>query len=239
MRKTSLVFLLVFLLSGCGVIDRFYLPAPDDTVQEIFEAANDAMRDKDYVKAARYYARVKDDYPFSPYAVEAELSLGDAYFLGENYSLAAEAYRDFETLHPRHEAIPYALFQLGVSLRSGYISVDRAATDVEEAVQYFTRVAQAYPTTEYAQKSREEIVLCRTLLAKREVFIADVFWSMGNYQAAWTRYEFVLGNYPDIADVSAYARQKGEAAYIRYREGSSEEVRRKREGSWRSVLSWL
>ena len=127
MRKSALVFLLLFLLSGCGVIDRFYLPPPDYTVQEIFEAANDAMRDRDYAKAARFYARVKDDYPFSPYAVEAELSLGDAYFLGEDYAQAAEAYRDFETLHPRHEAIPYALFQLGVSLRSGYISVDRAA----------------------------------------------------------------------------------------------------------------
>jgi outer membrane protein assembly factor BamD len=167
------------------------------------------------------------------------LSLGDAYFLDKQYALAAEAYRDFETLHPRHEAIPYALFQLGVSLRLDYVSVDRAATGVEEALEYFTRIIQAYPTTEYAQKAGDEIVLCRGLLARREVFIGDVFWSMGNYQAAWTRYQFVLENYSDIADVSEYARQKGETAYIRYREGASEEVRRKREGSWRSVFGWL
>jgi outer membrane protein assembly factor BamD len=241
MRKPALPLLLVFafFLSGCGVIDHFYLPVPDDTVQEIFEAGNDAMREKEYGKAAQYYARVKDDYPFSPYAVEAELSLGDAYFLDREYASAVDAYRDFETLHPRHEAIPYALFQLGLSLRLGYVSVDRAATDVEEALQYFTRIIQAYPTTEYAQKARDEIVLCRTLLARREVFIADVFWSMGNYQAAWTRYEFVRANYPDIADVSEYARQKGESAYLRHRENASEEVRRKREGSWRSMLNWL
>ena len=239
MRNLLSFFCALCLLSGCGVIDRVYLPESTDTVQELFESANDAMRDKKYFQAAQSYSRVKDEFPFSPYAVEAELSLGDAYFLGQDYHLAAEAYRDFETLHPRHEAIPYVLYQLGLSLRMGYVSVDRAATDVEEALEYFTRLIQTYPKTEYAQKAREEIFVCRDLLARREAFIADVFWSMGNYQAAWTRYEYILANYPDIADVAGYARIKGEASYIRYREGASEETRREREGSWHSLFRWL
>lgn len=160
MRKSVFLPLLLvasLFLSGCGIIDRYFLPVPDDTVQEIFEAGNDAMQEKDYVAAAKYYSRIKDDYPFSPYAVEAELSLGDAYFLDKEYDRAAEAYRDFETLHPRHEAIPYVLYQLGMALQKGYISVDRPATQVEEALEYFHRLEQVYPDTEYAAKAEEQI----------------------------------------------------------------------------------
>ena len=201
MRKSVFLPLLLvasLFLSGCGIIDRYFLPVPDDTVQEIFEAGNDAMQEKDYVAAAKYYSRIKDDYPFSPYAVEAELSLGDAYFLDKEYDRAAEAYRDFETLHPRHEAIPYVLYQLGMALQKGYISVDRPATQVEEALEYFHRLEQVYPDTEYAAKAEEQIAACRKLLAQREVYIADVYWSMSNYQAAWTRYENVVKNFPDV-----------------------------------------
>lgn len=242
MRKPVLLPLLLtcmLLLSGCGIIDRYFLPVADDTVQEVFEAGNDAMQSKDYVTAAKYYSRIKDDYPFSPYAVEAELSLGDAFFLDKEYAQAAEAYRDFETLHPRHEAIPYVLYQLGMSLELGYTSVDRATTEVEEALEYFTRLEQTYPDTEYAAKAKEQIAACRKLLAQREIYIGDVFWGMGNYQAAWTRYKHVVDTYPDVKDEAEYARKRGEIAYLRYREGSSENIREEREGSWKHLFRWL
>ena len=96
----------LFAVSGCGIIDMIYLPPAEDTAQEIFEAANDAMSEKNYVRAVELYNKLRDTYPFSPYTIDAELSLGDAYFLDEEYELAAETYKDFESLHPRHEAIP-------------------------------------------------------------------------------------------------------------------------------------
>lgn len=242
MRKSlvlALVLVLAPLASGCGIIDRYFLPVPQDTVQEIFEAGNEAMQEKDYVAAAGYYTRIKDDYPFSPYAVESELSLGDAYFLDREYDLAAEAYRDFENLHPRHEAIPYVLYQLGASLERGYVSVDRSPTQVEEAVEYFQRLRQMYPATEYSARAEERIAACRRLLAQRETYLADVYWSMGNYQSAWTRYEGVVKNFSDVEDVAEYARAKGEVAFLRYRESVSEDVREQREGSWKDWFRWL
>ena len=229
----------LMLSSGCGVIDSYFLPVSEDTVQEIYENANDYMLAKEYGKAADSYARIKDDYPFSPYAVEAELSLGDAYFLNEKYDKAAEAYKEFEGLHPRHEAMPYVLFQLGMSLKNSYRSVDQAATGVSEAVDYFSRLQHGYPDTEYAAKVPEQIAECRSLLAKREVYIGDVFLSIENYQSAWARYRYVTENYADVTDVAEYARKQGETAYMRYREKSAEDVREKREGSWKDYFRWL
>ena len=111
MRKLLLMGMLActIFLSGCSLVDEYSLPPADDTLQEIFEAGNDAMREKNYSQAIVYYSRIKDDFPFSPYVIEAELALADAHYLDGEYPLAAEAYKDFETLHPRHEAIPYVL----------------------------------------------------------------------------------------------------------------------------------
>ena len=241
MRNLALLsmFFIVLLLSGCGLIDHYYLPPADDTVREIFESANDAMQEKQYGKAVDLYSRIKDNSPFSPYAIEAELSLGDAHYLRGDFLEAAEAYRDFEMLHPRHEAIPYVLYQIGMSLKLNYKSVDKASTEVEEGLQYFYRLQQTYPNTEYGRLALEQIVACRRLLAERELYIADVFWGMGNYQAAWTRYDFVLQNFGDIQDIAEYARSKGEVAYQRYRKGASELVREEVEGSWKRLFDWL
>lgn len=74
----------LLLLSGCGIIDYFFLPPPEDTAQELYEGANDAMQEKNYSQAAQYYTKLKDNFPFSPYTVEAELSLGDALSLTKN-----------------------------------------------------------------------------------------------------------------------------------------------------------
>ena len=162
--------------SGCGIIDMIYLPPAEDTAQEIFEAANDAMADHNYVRAVQLYNKLKDAYPFSPYTVDAELSLGDAYYLDEEYALAAENYKDFESFHPRHKAIPYVLYQIGMSLMKQFQSIDRPTTELDEAVSYFERVIQQYPGTPYAEGAKKNIGICRKNMAEHELYIADMFW---------------------------------------------------------------
>lgn len=241
MRKLLVMGVLActLFLSGCSLVDEYFLPPPDDTVQEIFEAGNDAMREKDYSQAIVYYTRVKDEFPFSPYVIESELALADAHYLAEDYLLAAEAYKDFETLHPRHEAIPYVLYQLGMSLKKSYTSIDHSATAVNEALEYFTRLQQEYPDTEYGKNAADRIAECRKTLAQRELFIANVFWGMENYQAAWTRYQHVVRTYPDVKEEAEYARTKGEAAYLKYRQEEAQSMRELQQGSWKDWFRWL
>ena len=241
MRKLLLMGVLAcsLFLNGCAFIDEYFLPPPEDTVQEVFEAGNEALRDKDYGKAVTYFNRIKEEHPFSPYAIRSELALADAHFLDEEYWMAAEAYRDFETLHPRHEAIPYVLYQLGMSLKNTYTSIDRSAAEVKEALEYFTRLQQEYPDTEHGMKAAEQISACRKTLAQREIFIANVFWGMENYQAAYSRFQHVVQTYPDAKEEADYARTKGEAAYLKFRQWQAQAIREHQEGSWKDWFSWL
>ena len=243
MRKSllrSLVLALsLFTLSGCGIIDMVYLPPPEDTAQEIFESGNEAMSEKNYVRAAELYIKLRDTFPFSPYTLEGELALADCYFLDKEYILAAESYKDFESMHPRHEAIPYVLYQTGMSLLGQFVSIDRATTEVQEAYDYFNRLQQTYPDTPYAKNATEKMAQCRKIMAEHELYIADVFWHMGKYGPAWRRYEFIAENYADVPDVTDHAREKAQAAYLYYREEQADVQRQQREGTWKNWFKWL
>ena len=229
----------VLLLPGCGLIDYFFLPPPEDTAQELYEGANDAMHEKNYAQAAQYYSKLKDNFPFSPYTVEAELSLGDALFLDEKYVDAAEAYKEFESLHPRHEAIPYVLYQVGMSDLKSFISVDRPTTSTQEALEYFGRLRETYPNSEYAEKAAEQMTNCRRLIAEHELYLGDVFWNMNNYGPAWKRYTYIVDNFSEVPEVSEHAKEKALSAYYRYREQQSKQAREQIQGSWKRWFDWL
>jgi len=229
----------VLSLSGCGIIDYFYLPSSEDTAQDLFEAGNDAMRDKDYSAAAYYYTKLKDTFQFSPYVVEAELSLADAYFLDGDYLESIEAYKEFENLHPRHEAIPYVLFNIGVAAFRLYPSMDRPIAPIEESHSYFKRVRESYPATEYAEKAVEYMANCRRLMAEHELYVADFYYRMGKYNSALIRYRGIMDNFKDVPDIQRHAEEKARAAFVNNTKEEARYIREQREGSWKKWFNWL
>lgn len=238
MRSSRLIasILFLWLASGCALIDMYFLPPPTDTAQELYEAGVDAMAAKEYNDAQKYFSLLKDRFPFSPYALRAELGLGDAYYLDEEYLLALDAYKEFEALHPSHESIPYVLFQIGNADFNLFTSIDRRQENIKEGLEYFYRLQETYPDSEYAQASADMIVRGRRILAEHEVYVADFFWRTGQYGPAWHRYQYVVENFPDVPDLRDYARGRAEYSYFEYQKTLSEEERQRIQGSW---LLWL
>ncbi len=83
------------------------------------------MDKQEYEKAADDFKKLKEHYPYSKYAILAELKLGDAYLFDKKYSEAALTYEEFVRLHPRNEVIPYVLYQVGMSHFLTFTAVDR------------------------------------------------------------------------------------------------------------------
>jgi outer membrane protein assembly factor BamD len=233
------ISVLLFNLSACGVIDYFFLPKPEDTAQELYEAGVDSMAVKEYSDAADYFAKLKDRYPFSSYTVKAELSLGDAYFLGKRYVDASEAYKEFSALHPSNKEIPYVLYQIGLSHFNLFKSIDRPQNHISEALEYFYRVEEAYPDSKYATASKKYIVKCRNKLADHELYIADFFWRSEKYGSAWKRYAYVVRNFKDLPKVQKYAMKQAEMSYYEYQKTLSQKERERLQGSWKELLNWL
>jgi outer membrane protein assembly factor BamD len=233
------VLALSMALSGCGLIDYFFLPPPEDTAQELFEAGQDAMHDKNYDDAVEYFTKLKDRYPFSPFTPRAELALGDAYFLDEEYMLAVDAYKEFEALHPAAEETPYVLYQIGVCNYRQFESVDLPMNMVVDALEHFYRVEESYPGSKYAEAAKDYIVRCRKLLAEHELFIADFYWRTERYGSAWKRYQYVVDNFQDLPKITKYARKRAEYSYYEFQKTVSAEERARIYGSWKQWFDWL
>ncbi len=241
-KKLFTISSTLFLLSNltaCGVVDAYYMEPAGNSPVELFDSATMAMDQKKYTQATELYEQLQNDYPFSPYALEAELGLGDSLFMKEDYLEASDAYKAFVDLHPRNEAVPYALYQIGMSLLKSNQSVDKTATEAAEAIQYFKRVISAYPSSIYAEQAPQAIVLARTVLAERELYAAQVFWNMGNARAAYKRFTYVADNFADLPEVKTYAESRAKEAFIQQTADLSEKERREQHGSWKDYFDWL
>lgn len=242
MRNTFsrlLVLLLLLGAGGCGIIDYYFLPPPEDTPQELFEAGVQAMKDANYGDASEYFQKLKDRYPFSPYTPKAEVGLGDAFFMDKKYAQAVDVYKEFEALHPRHEDTPYVLFQIGLSNYRMFETIDTRQDNIREGLEYFYRVEESYPGSEYAQAAKKYIVMSRRVLAEHELFIADFFWRTERYGPAWNRYAYVVKNFSDIKDLSSYAARRAKYSYYEYQKTISQEERDAIHGSWKEWFDWL
>nr|WP_287410171.1 outer membrane protein assembly factor BamD [Pseudodesulfovibrio sp.] len=242
MRRLLVPVVLVVLMSltGCVWIDSYFLPPPEDTAQELYEAGVEALKEKDYGDAQDYFSKLKDRFPFSPFALKGELALGDAYYLDEEYLLALESYKEFEALHPSNDNIPYVLYQIANANISMFKSIDRRQENIKESLEYLYRLAETYPKSQYAEQAKHLIVKSRRILAEHEVYMADFFWRTEQYGPAWHRYQYVVENFSDIADLRDYAIKRAEYSYFEYQKTLSEEERQRIQGSWlRWIKKWL
>lgn len=184
---------LLFLAAGCAATgERRVTPA-----DVLYGQAATAVEDKDYEKAETLLRQVREDHPFSPYAVEAELLQADMLFQKEEYESAAAAYRSFEELHPGHPRAEYALYRRGLCYEERSNATDRDQTATRDMVAAFTRLLGAYPQGRYAEEARSRVADGRLQLAQHEMDVASYYLRKDKYDAALERLRYLAVEYAD------------------------------------------
>ncbi|WP_291322852.1 outer membrane protein assembly factor BamD [Desulfonatronospira sp.] len=240
-KNLILSIILMFALaaqSGCAWFQRGPDPL-EDTPQELAQAGVDAMEQERYKKAIEHFSDLRDRFPFSPHTPRAEIALGDAYMKSGNYVAAITVFTEFAEMNPRHEMIPYVLFRTGLAYYNKFTSIDRPQRNMQQALEYFRRVVQVYPETEYAEYSRYYKKQCRIKMAEHELYIADFYWRTKRYGSAYERYRYVEQNFEDLPKIVEYARERAKTSYFKHQEHASRHKRATDEGSWRDWLDWL
>ncbi len=216
-RWSCLVYLLplLFLLSGCGTnLKEYYFgdlfakstSSVDKTAEQLAVEGVKELQKKDFGKAAENFKKLKEHYPYSKYAILADLKLGDAYFYDTKYSEAAMAYEEFVRLHPRNEVIPYVLYQLGMSHFLSFSQVDRDPEETQIAIQSFEKVIQSFPNTEYASKSEKQLVECRKRVVSHMFSVARHYYVNDEYLAAKKRLDTMVQKYPQAISELGYGK---------------------------------
>ncbi len=188
--------------SGCSAIKKTWNAIigkeETGTAQELAWNGMDAYEDGDYKVSIEHFQQLKDWYPFSKYAILAELKIADAHYHLEQYEEAIFAYEEFEKLHPRNEAIPYVIYQIGLCYYEQIDTIDRDQTSARKALETFQRLHKQFPNDKYASSANEHIPRCLKSLAGNEYYIGVFYYKSKHYAAALQRFMSVLSNYPDV-----------------------------------------
>lgn len=193
MKHLIFLLCLVFLVSGCALFEGSR--RMDKTADQLASEGSSAFMQGKYKNAVKAYTDLKDWYPFSRYAILAELKIADAHFNLKEYDRAIAAYEQFERMHPRNEAIPYVINQIGMSWYNQMDTVDRDITPAKNALAQFRRLLEQFPDDEHAKKAQDLIFACIDKIAGHELYVAKFYMKTGQYQAALKRFEYIVEFY--------------------------------------------
>lgn len=204
MKRVACLFLLLMVTAGgCA----WFETQEDKTASELAQEGMAAFERGKYRRAIESFEKLRDWYPFSKYASLAELKTADAYYHLEEYDEAVYAYEAFESLHPRNEAIPYVIYQIGRCYYEQMESIDRDQTATRKALDTFQRLKQAFPKSSYAMKAENHIKECYEQLAGHEFYVGMFYYKSKHYKTALDRFQSVLDNYPTAGDLRWKARK--------------------------------
>jgi outer membrane protein assembly factor BamD len=207
----SVIFLTLVFFVGCGGnhgaegekkgwLGSWFASAPPPEDKSEAELAREAM---DYYARGRYllaeeiFQKIKDRYPFSPYATLAELRLADCKFYEERYEEAIPFYEEFEKLHPTNEAVTYVIYQVGSCYHHMMASADRDQTNTRKVVETCERLIKRYPDSPYSSQAGRLIREARDRLAEHEIVVAKWYIRKDAFPQARSRLEVVLELYQD------------------------------------------
>ncbi len=214
LRPSGFVFIIfaLFILNGCSGTDlkQFYFgdlfgkgsKTIDKTADQLAVEGTQKLKQKDYSGATEDFKKLKEHYPYSKFAILAELKLGDAYFYDKKYNEASMAYEEFVRLHPRNEVVPYVLYQIGMSHFLTFTTVDRDPEETSVAMQAFDKVIKNFPNSEYAKKAEKQLFECKKRIVSHEFAVARFYVIIEEYAAAKGRLDTMVQKYPQaISDL--------------------------------------
>jgi outer membrane protein assembly factor BamD len=204
-RVLSLLFCIAvpLLVSGCGSSDsdkdKAIGPAPP--VEVLYNNGLDAMNARRFSSAGDQFNTLEQNYPFSTWAVNAQIMQGYSLYLQNKYGDAIATLDRFIQLHPAHREIAYVYYLRALSYYEQIADIQRDQKGTEQAMAALQEVVTRFPNSPYANDARLKIDLCRDHLAGKEMEIGRYYQAQHLYQAAIGRFQRVVDDYQTTAHV--------------------------------------
>jgi outer membrane protein assembly factor BamD len=210
----SIFVLFALAIGACGAKSTSGSVDYSVSAQKNYEKGLKELENKDWVAASKYFGFIKSRFPYSKYAVLAELRLADAEFGAEQYLEAIDSYRLFIKFHPTHEMVAngYASFKIGDAyyrqLPGDFWlfppSYEKDQSSTEDAANELKSFLDKYPESPYRDKAKEILVAVGKKLADHEWYVARYYWDRGKPMGTVLRLRRLLERYRGVGyDVEA------------------------------------
>ncbi len=180
---------LAAVAAGCGAKTGVAVVEYSVSAQKNYDKGEKQLDQKDWIAAAKYFSFIKSRFPYSKYAVLAELRLADAEFGAEQYLEAIDSYRLFIKFHPTHELVAngYTSFRIGEAYYKQLPgdfwlfppSYEKDQSSTEDAGSELKSFLDRYPDSPYRDQAKKIIISLGKRLADHEWYVARYYWDRG------------------------------------------------------------
>jgi len=204
MRLTVTCLTALLLCAGCATTSGESAPNYASQAEANLRLGNEALADKDYLRAEQYFEFVKTKFPYLEASKEAELRLADTRFDQDRFPEAREKYQAFVKLHPTHPKVDYAAYQAALThvkeMPSNFFmlppSEEKDQTDVQSALRAMNEFLRQYPKSQYAQDAKVHADDAKRRMAEHELYVAAFYRKRERWKAVAQRLESMLTRYP-------------------------------------------
>ncbi len=183
------------LLAACGGKSSDAPTGPTGTAEEMYDNGLDALNNRRFGTADDQFNGVQSNYPYSSWAVSAQLMEGYSLYQQNKYTEAIGTLDRFIQLHPAHRDIAYAYYLRALCYYEQIADIQRDQRGTEEAMNALREVVNRFPDTSYAQDAKLKIDLCVDHLAGKEMEIGRYYQNQHLYEAAIGRFQRVVDDY--------------------------------------------
>ena len=207
MLRLCLIPLFAVTLAACSTLDAinpFSGSASEaDTkidpatvpVEELYSRGVDSLNAGNLRTAATQFDNVEQYYPYSNWAVNAQLMQGYTQYKQNRYTDAIGTLDRFIQLHPSHRDIAYAYYLRALSFYEQITDITRDQRATQQAIGALREVVNRFPDSSYGRDARLKIDLCTDHLAGKEMEIGRYYERQRLYSAAIGRFQRVVDGY--------------------------------------------
>lgn len=194
----------ILFLVGCGLfsddetIDENSAKEPL-TAEELFNDAMDLFVVKEFKGAVEAFEEVDKEYPYSPWAAQAQIMAAYSAYRAQQYDDAIAILERFVKLNPAHKRTPYAYYLRALCYYDQISDVARDQKMTREAEQALRDVIARYPNSDYARDATLKLELTDDHLAGKEMEIGRYYLQRDEYVAAINRFKFVVERFETTA----------------------------------------
>ena len=170
-------------------------------VEDLYNAAMDAMLIGDNFEAARLFDEVERQHPYSTWAAKAQLMAAFANYQSNRYDETINALDRFIQLHPGHKDIAYAYYLRAISYYEQISDVGRDQKMTRLALQALEDVVRRFPESRYSRDASLKLDLARDHLAGKHMEIGRFYLSQNEQLAAINRFRTVIKDYQTTTHV--------------------------------------
>jgi outer membrane protein assembly factor BamD len=185
----------------------------DVPADQLYNDGLGRMANSDYTSAAKKFAAIDKQYPYTDVARKGLLMTAFTQYQGHQYDEAVTSAKRYIEQNPKSDDAAYAQYLMAMSYYNQITDVSRDQDRTEKAAQALQQLIQTYPNSEYAPDARYKLQVALDNLAGAQMYVGRYYLEKRQYSAAINRFRQVVGHYQTTRHVEEALERLTEAYF--------------------------